>query len=140
MYPNWSLIRMNAPARQAKPETEVETLTETDTETREDSFVYVHCYFHNPGKDMLIRIWRTTYLIDKGSGSRSSLVHVENITLAPVWTHVPDGKTYSFLLIFNALPKSCQSFDLFEDIEQPGGFFIENIVRNETDVYHVDLN
>ena len=125
---------------EARPQTEVETLTVVDTETREESFVYVHCYFHNTWKDMLVRIWKTTYLIDRASGSKSVLVHTENISIAPVWTHIPDGKTYQFLLIFSALPKSCQSFDLLEDISQPGGFFIENISRNETDVYHIDIN
>lgn len=128
------------PVRETRPQTEVETLTEIDTETREDSFVYVHCYFHNTSANMLIRIWKTTYLIDKASGARSGLVHTENISLAPVWTHIPDGKTYSFLLIFSALPKSCQFFDLLEDIAQPGNFFIERISRNQTDVYHIDLN
>ena len=88
---------------------------------------------------MLIRIWKNTFLIDKASGSRSQLVHVENISIAPMWTQIPDGVTYSFLLIFNALPKSCQFFDLLEDIPQPGGFFIEGIERNQTDVYHINL-
>jgi hypothetical protein len=123
----------------AKPAVAVETLTGIDPSVLEDSFVYVHCYFRNPFKDMLIRIWRTTVLIDKGSGSRSKLVHVENISLAPVWTQIPDGVTFNFLLIFNALPKSCAQFDLLEDIPQPGGFFVEGIVRNQTDVYHIDL-
>lgn len=124
----------------AKPAVAVETLTAIDPSVLEDSFVYVHCYFRNTYKDMLIRIWKTTVLIDKGSGSRSKLVHVENISLAPVWTQVPDGVTFNFLLIFNALPKSCAQFDLLEDISQPGGFYVEGIARNQTDVYHIDLN
>lgn len=123
-----------------KPAVDVDTLTAIDASTLEDSFVYVHCYFQNAYKDMLIRIWRTTYLIDRSSGTRSKLVHAENISLAPVWTQVPDGANYSFLLIFNALPKSCQMFDLLEDIPQPGGFFFEAITRNQTDVYHIDLH
>ncbi len=89
---------------------------------------------------MLIRIWKTTFLIDRASGSRSQLVHAENISVAPTWTQIPDNKTYNFLLIFSGLPRSCQSFDLVEEISQPGGFFIENISRNERDVYHIDLN
>jgi hypothetical protein len=88
---------------------------------------------------MLIRIWKTTFLVDKGSGSRSRLVHAENISFAPVWTEIPDGGTYSFLLIFSGLPKSCQQFDLLEDIPQSGGFFIPDISRNQTDVYHIDI-
>lgn len=122
-----------------KPSVDVETLTSIDPQTLEDSYVYVHCYFKNAYKDMLIRIWRTTFLIDKGSSHRSALVHAENISFAPVWTQIPDNKTYTFLLIFSGLPKSCLSFDLVEDIPQPGGFFIQDIQRNQTDVYHIDI-
>lgn len=127
-----------APAK-AKPEVAVDTLTSIDSETLEDSFVYVHCYFKNAYKDMLIRIWKTTFLVDKTSSARSKLVHAENISFAPQWTQIPDGVTYNFLLIFSGLPKSCRSFDLLEDIPQPGGFFVESIQRNETDVYHIDI-
>ena len=88
---------------------------------------------------MLIRIWRTTFLIDAASSARSQLVHAENITLAPMWTLIPGNQEYTFLLIFSGLPKSCRQFDLVEEIAQPGGFHIKNIQRNETDVYHVDL-
>lgn len=132
-------IGIEAPPVKTKPEVDIETLSSIAPDVLEDAYVYVHCYFHNTWKDMLIRIWQTTYLVDKASGSRSKLVHAENISIAPMWTQIPNGKTYNFLLIFSALPKSCQSFDLLEDISQPGGFFIENISRNKTDVYHIDL-
>lgn len=119
------------------PQEEVETVTATEVD--ENSFVYVHCYLRNSLKDMMVRIWKTTYLIDHTSSHRSELVHAENITFAPTWTRLPDNRTYSFLLIFSALPKSCIQFDLVEEITQPGGFVVQNIVRNSTDVYHVEL-
>jgi hypothetical protein len=122
-----------------KPAPEVEVLTETQTDFQQESHVYVHCYFNNPHSDMLIRIWRTTFLEDNGSGSRSQLVHAENISFAPEWTLIPDKKLFRFLLIFEALPKSCMSFDLIEDIPQPGGFHVAGISRNKTDVYHIDI-
>lgn len=56
-----------------------------------------------------------------------------------MWTIVPRHFTYTFLLIFNALPKTTRMFDLVEEISQPGGFYVPNIIRNETDVYHLDL-
>lgn len=89
---------------------------------------------------MLIRIWKTTFLIDRSSGSRSKLLHAENISMAPTWTQIPDGARYSFLLIFSGLPKSCKQFDLLEEISEPGGFFIRDISRNDTDVYHIDVS
>jgi hypothetical protein len=123
----------------AKPVVGIEALTNVDAQTLEDSYVYVHCYFNNVWKDMLIRIWKTTYLVDRTSDFRAKLLHAENISFAPVWTQIPDGKQYTFLLIFSGLPKSCQQFDLIEEISEPGGFSIQNISRNETDVYHIDL-
>jgi hypothetical protein len=127
------------PPATTKPAANPEVVTSIDAQTFEDSHVYVHCHYNNEGQEMLIRIWRTTYLIDHVSGSTSNLVHVENISMAPEWTRIPDHSNYSFLLIFTALPKSCQHFDFKEDIPQPGGFFVADIPRNETDVYHVNL-
>lgn len=127
------------PQVKPKPNIDVEVLTSISPATLEDSFVYVHCYYNNPTQDMLIRIWHTTYLIDKASSSRAKLVHVENISMAPMWTQIPDGTMYSFLLIFEGLPKSCKLFDLIEDIPQPGGFEVRSVSRNETDVYHIDI-
>lgn len=124
----------------AKPDVDIEALTHVDASTLEDSFVYVHCYFHNKWKNMLIRIWNTTYLVDSVSGTRSRLLHAENISIAPVWTQIQDKVEYSFLLIFSGLPKSCKQFDLVEEIKEPGGFLVKNIARNETDVYHINIS
>ena len=123
-----------------KPEVDSEVLTSIDPSTLEDSFVYVHCYFRNKWENMLIRIWKTTFLVDRTSGLRSQLLHAENISIAPSWTQIPDGIEYSFLLIFPGLPKSCKLFDLVEEISEPGGFLVNNISRNETDVYHINIS
>lgn len=125
------------PPVKTKPEPEVEVITALATLA--DSHVYVHCYFDNQSDDMLIRIWRSTFLIDRASGARSELVHAENISFAPQWTMIQKRGTFSFLLIFSALPKECTVFDLLEDIPQAGGFFIKGIERNQLDVYHVDV-
>jgi len=45
----------------------------------------------------------------------------------------------SYLIIFIPLPKSCDFFDLLEDIPESGGFFVRNIKRNKADVYHVQI-
>jgi hypothetical protein len=127
------------PPVKTKPQIDVEVLTSIAPAGLEDSFVYVHCYYDNPHQDMLIRIWNTTYLIDTASGTRSKLLHAENISFAPAWTQIPDRVRYSFLLIFEGLPKSCQIFDLIEDIPQAGGFEVRDVSRNETDVYHLSI-
>jgi hypothetical protein len=122
-----------------KPKVDVATLASIDPASMEDSFVYVHCHFENTSTDMLIRIWSTTFLVDRDSVTRSQLVHAENISYAPQWTIIPRKGDFTFLLIFGGLPKSCLVFDMVEEIAQPGGFHIRNIKRNETDVYHIDL-
>lgn len=122
-----------------KPSIATDVLTSIDSWTLEDQHVYVHCYFKNEIEEMLIRVCRSTFLADKISGSRSELVHAENISFAPQWTIIKGKRVYSFLLIFSALPKDCKVFDLVEDIPQAGGFFVPNIKRNELDVYHVDI-
>jgi hypothetical protein len=122
-----------------KPKVETDVLTAIDSWTLEDQHVYVHCYYKNDLPEMLIRVWRSTFLIDKVSGAKSELVHAEKISFAPQWTIIQGKITFSFLLIFSALPKDCNVFDLVEDIPQAGGFFVPNIKRNELDVYHVDI-
>lgn len=127
------------PPVETKPDVESDVLTSIDPATLDDQHVYVYCYFDNQSDDMLIRIWRSTFLVDRASGARSELIHAENISYAPQWTMIPKKGTFSFLLIFSALPKDCTVFDLLEDIPQAGGFFISGIKRNELDVYHVDI-
>lgn len=122
-----------------KPSVDTQILESISPSTLEEGCVYVHCRCANRGGDLLVRIWRTTYLIDHHSSAKPQLLHVENITIAPQWLQVPKGATHNFLLIFGSLPKSCTQFDLVEDIPQPGGFEIKNINRNETDVYHIDI-
>ena len=114
-------------------------LVAIDPQTLTDSYVYVHCAFENEWTDALVRIWKTTFLVDQTGGTKSALIHAENISIAPLWTLIPDNKTHNFLLIFEALPKSCKRFDLVEEISLPGGFHVTNIPRNQQDVYHIEV-
>lgn len=127
------------PPVKTKPEVDIEILTSISPTTLEDSSVYVHCYFDNLAEEMLIRIWKTTFLIDQSSSSKAQMIHAENISIAPSWTVIPGGIMFHFLLIFSGLPKSCTHFDLVEEIPQPGGFCVRHITRNDTDVYHIDI-
>jgi hypothetical protein len=120
-----------------KPKVDVDTLASIDPASLDDSYMYVHCHFKNASGEMLIRIWRSTFLI--GKEARSQLIHAENISHAPQWTIIPGKATFTFLLIFGGLPKSCLVFDMVEEIAQPGGFHVKSIKRNETDVYHIDI-
>lgn len=128
------------PPEKIKPKVDTEVLSAISPDFLEDSFVYVHCYYQNTTMDMLIRIWRTTFLVDAQSAAKSSLVHAENISFAPQWTLIPDNARYHFLLVFSGLPKSCKQFDLMEEIPQPGGFWVKDIKRNQQDVYHIQID
>jgi hypothetical protein len=108
------------------------------SQIQEESMVIVHCSF-TAEITMNIRIWNSTFLIDHHSGNRSRLLHAENISIAPVWMHVEGGTTARFTLIFASLPKSCDVFDMYEDIPEEGGFHIKGIRRNKSDVYNVDV-
>lgn len=127
------------PPVKAKPAVDMDVLASIHPELMDDAYIYVHCHFNNLWQDMLVRIWKTTFLVDSASATKSGLIHAENITYAPQWTLIPDRQPFSFLLIFSSLPKSCKSFDLIEQIAEPGGFHVPGIKRNDTDVYHVDL-
>jgi hypothetical protein len=132
-------MSITEPPVRARPFIDTDVLFAVHPEWLHDSYVYVHAHMSETNQEMLVRIWKSTFLIDKDSGNKSALVHAENITFAPVWTIVPQNLSYTFLLIFHALPKSCTVFDLVEQIPQPGGFFIPDIARNKTDVYHLNL-
>jgi len=115
-------------------------MNELKTFTQTEGQVIVHCLLYSTVKTgTLVRIWPSTYLFDKHSEHKSSLVTAENITYYPVWQQVPPGKIAHFTLIFSGLPKSCSIFDLVEVIPQANGFMATGIRRNETDVYYIKL-
>ncbi len=127
----------------APPEVEIdsETSQKLKEEVLEEKQVIVHCSFNCPaGVPQLIRIWKTTFLVDKHSSHRSSLIHHENISLYPYWTVVEGGQQHTFTLIFSGLPSTCTVFDFLEDIPQSGGFHVPSIPRNKMDVYHINIS
>lgn len=100
----------------------------------------IHCKFcHNSFLLPKIRIWRSTFLRPKGSYQDCKLIGAYNIAYYPDWTLVKPHSTHYFTLIFEGLPSDCKSFDLEEDITEEGGFFVSNISRNESDIYHVEF-
>ena len=123
-----------------KPLISPEILESLQTKVEEEKQVIVHCcypatfYLGN-----LIRIWQSTFLIDDSLGHRSRLLFADNITMFPYWTEVPTNQDFWFTLIFSGLPEDCTSFDLKEIIPEDGGFCIENIRRNNSDIYRVKI-
>jgi len=121
-----------------KPEIVTEIIESLQTKFEEERQVIVHCCFpasYNLGT--LIRIWPSTFLIDESMDHQSALIHHENISLYPEWTMVPPLQDYWFTLVFKGLPKACKVFDLKEVIPESGGFHVQHIKRNATDIYRV---
>jgi hypothetical protein len=102
--------------------------------------VIVHCEF-NPGIfwGPRLRIWPTTYLIPKGGTSKSKLIHAEHISFYPEWTPIKRLQVHRFTLIFEGLPQDCTTFDLVEEIPEPGGFEVHDITRLPSDIYTISL-
>jgi len=98
--------------------------------------VHVRCAPHYSHS---LRIWQSTFLLDRDSAHTSSMVGFENISLYPHWMPVPFGRPYQFTLFFEPLPKSVQVFDLHEIIPEPRGWHFPAIRRNQEDVYWLDL-
>lgn len=105
----------------------------------EEKVVIVHCTYTFPAsvEPVAIRIWPTTYLV-QDNGKQKKLLQGYNITPYPEWKLVKSG--HRFTLIFEGLDKECKVFDLLEDIPEPGGFRFQNIQRNNTDVYWINID
>ncbi|WP_434977855.1 hypothetical protein [Daejeonia sp. YH14] len=125
-----------------KPLIAEEILASLQVKIQEEKQVIVHCCFPaSPLMGNLVRVWKSTFLVDDRLGHKSPLIHAENITFFPYWTQIPPGKDYWFTLVFSGLPKECRTFDLREMISSgENGFLVENIRRNSTDIYRVRIH
>lgn len=102
-------------------------------ESREKQTI-LHCQLVED--EWAYRIWPSTYLVEKGSGKRAKLITAFNISFAPEWT-VNTGR--GFTLVFEGLSRECLVFDVIEEIPEEGGFRANSIVRNDSDVYHIQF-
>ena len=129
------------PKRKVEHQAEIseELSTQLESQVITESQVTVHCTFNSTHGFNSIRIWESTFLLDKDSNHSSKLVETNNITLYPVWTFLRIGEVKQFTLFFNGLPKGCKKFDLVEIIPESGGFEILEIDRNESDVYNIEI-
>ncbi len=121
------------------PEIDEKTKISLQTVTDNESQVIVHCYYPQAPFGSKIRIWPSTFLMDKHSNHKSQLLLADNISFMPQWTYIMPRKAHRFTLFFSGLSKECTVFDLVEDIPEPGAFIVNNIQRNQEDVYHIYL-
>ena len=123
---------------EVEEEIEIKTKKKTKTQTleEEERQTIVHCTYQ---PEMAVRIWPSTFLIEKESGRKVKLITAFNITFAPEWTFALNGNN-KFTLIFEGLSKGCTMFDLMEIIPLPDPFVVRNIARNKSDVYQVQVD
>jgi hypothetical protein len=108
----------------------------TDLRPAEPVVVHIRCA---PRYAPSIRIWPSTFLLDRDSAHTSALVDWKGITAYPDWTWIRWGAPHPFALIFEPLPRSVRVFDLQEIIPEPRGWHFPGIARKAQDVYHLDL-
>lgn len=118
-----------------KTTTQSETEVATETMVAEENQTIVHCIC---GQDAYYRIWPSTFLIEHGTGNQAKLITAFNVSFYPQW--MPKAPGQKFTLIFEGLSKACVVFDLKEIIPQEGGFEVNSIVRNNSDVYTVTID
>ena len=132
---NMSRTFREQPQIQIPKELKEELATQTETESQ----VIVHInYFTGPNAGLL-RVWNNTYLECKDSKIKSRLLFSDNIAIYPEWREVDAYTTVNFTLLFENLPKECNSFDLIEDIPEEGGFLFRDIPKNSSNVYSLKL-
>ncbi|MBK6699300.1 MAG: hypothetical protein IPG55_05255 [Saprospiraceae bacterium] len=90
-----------------KPEVKIDKLSRQKllNQVQEESQVIVHCTYTGSMNSDRIRIWASTFLYAKDSSHKSELIHIENITMYPIWMDVANGQTINFTLIF----QDCQN-------------------------------
>jgi len=120
----------------AKHQVEIDAAIKELLQLQPEKCTIVHCRYAIEGGSMY-RIWPQTFLIED-NGSRRKLIKAFNITLMPHWTlYFAEVGVVRFTLIFEGLSRSCSSFTLLEDIPEPGGFYTDVVLRNNSDVYEV---
>ena len=111
-----------------------ESKLETLTVTSEERQITCHCFYPFT---TFVRVWKSTFLVCKQTGTKVPVTHALNVPWYPNYILIPAKER--FTLIFGSLPKECTSFDLVEQIPEPGGFESLNIQRNHTDVYTINF-
>ncbi len=122
----------------AKPQVQIDEAVQQLLQVEEESCTIVHCRIFTEEPTM-IRIWPQTFLV-QDTGNRCKLIRAFNISMMPDWTYFPVKSGFiRFTLVFEGLDKQCRSFELLEDIQEPGAFYSNPIIRNNSDVYQAEV-
>jgi hypothetical protein len=122
----------------ARPQVEIDDAVKELIAHQTEKCTIVHCrYFTNEPAG--VRIWPSTFLVEDG-GRRCKLIKNFNISIMPEWTyHLIENEFIRFTLVFEALGRECRNFTLMEDIPQPFGFYSNEVQKNSTGVYTIEV-
>jgi hypothetical protein len=85
-----------------------------------------------------INIYPTTYLVCEMESL--PLLHAFNVPVAPEKFHFEKaGQHKRFALIFPPVPKIWKTFSFLESCPHDGGFYYENIKRNDSGIYEINI-
>ena len=90
---------MNSPIKEPKIKANEAPVNETAFEVEEERQIIVHCRCDSKGiDDLWIRIWKTTFLIDRVSEYKSDLLFAYNISFYPYWEMIPYNSFKKFII------------------------------------------
>ena len=122
----------------AKPQVEIDSAIKELIAEQTEQCTIVHCRYYT-NEPAGVRIWPTTFLVEN-TGLRCKLIKAFNISLMPEWTfHFTENDFIRFTLVFEALSSNCSTFYVQEEIPQPFAFYSENVAKNNSGVYTVEV-
>lgn len=122
----------------AKPQVEIDDAVKQLIEHETEQCTIVHCRYFTQ-EPTGVRIWPDTFLVED-TGERVKLIKPFNISIMPHWTwHFVENEFIRFTLVFEAHNRNCQYFHLLEDIAQPLAFYSNNVTKNSSGVYTVEV-
>ena len=129
--------------------TDMEVLGRFDTRliksVEEESYTLLHCKYYAPDKYPFggwVMIHKTTYLVETNNvGESIEMLHAINIPYAPQKHFFKmHGEVLNFVLVFPKIPKHWTAFDLNEEASLGNGFKIQEIRRNLSGIYRVQIH
>jgi hypothetical protein len=105
---------------------------------KSQKFTIVHGWY-KADRSTRITLSETTYLWDRELNFRSHLVYSDGMPIVPRELELCCEEVVSFTLYFEPLPPECKNFWFKEETDEPCAFYASDIMRNEEDIYRVEI-
>ncbi len=112
-------------------------------DVEESPFTMLYCKYTTSPKFISgwwVNIWKTSYLVNRGTSETLELLNAINIPYAPDRHYFKKfGDTLNFVLIFPQIPKHWYVFDFIEKCKSDDGLTINGIKKNNSGIYRVTI-